>query len=453
MAGVMQPKNSAPHEDAVSDVSTEIVSEHDRASRGSLTMAWWAVCSAMFYIVVGIAMAMNYGTKNAIIGLVVTVIAYGVVNGIIARYAISTGLSVGLFSRVLFGSKGAALATLIFFVTAIYYAVFEGSVIAVALHHMYPGISYAIAALIVVLYSVPLIFGSVQNWLDKFNGILLPVYILGLLAAIVMATQQYGYNDSWLSMGPENPSPTGWWNVCVYYMGVWILMMFTFDYARFGKKEDAGYHALFNFGIPFYLLAFLFSGLAGIYLVSIIPHEGDLSEVSIAFGLIELMGVFGLIFVWVTQTRINTANYFLATTNMQAFFKDVFKLNLGKMVWAVVVGVIVYLLMLVDVFAYLLQALAYQGVFVVAWVAIALTHILHPRRVQIFGEVPQIRSAKLPAFDGSGLIAWLVASVLGIVLMNIGDAWANWYATITFFTAAILYALLMPKDKQRVIED
>ena len=73
--------------------------------------------------------------------------------------------------------------------------------------------------------------------------------------------------------------------------------------------------------------------------------------------------------------------------------------------------------------------------------------------MQIFGEVPQIRSAKLPAFDGSGLIAWLVASVLGIVLMNIGDAWANWYATITFFTAAILYALLMPKDKQRVIED
>ena len=378
-------------------------------------------------------------------------VAYGIVNGIISRYAISTGLSVGLFSRVLFGAKGAALATLIFFVTAIYYAVFEGSVIAVTLNHMYPGISYTIAALIVVLYSVPLIFGSVQHWLDKFNGVLLPFYILGLVGAVVLATSQYGYTDAWLRMGPENPSPTGWWNVCVYYMGVWILMMFTFDYARFGKKEDSKYHALFNFGIPFYMLAFFLSGLAGIYLVNTIPHEGDVSEVSIAFGLIELMGIFGLLFVWITQTRINTANYFLATTNMQAFFKDVFKLNLNKMVWAVMVGIIVYLLMLINVFAYLLQALAYQGVFVVAWVAIALTHILHPRRKQIFGEVPQIRSAKLPAFDASGLTAWLVASAVGIVLMNLGGSWTNWYATITFFTAAILYALLMPKQRQKVL--
>ncbi len=451
MAGVMQPQHNGAPDDTVSDVSTEIVSEHDRASKGSLTMAWWGVCSAMFYIVVGIAMAKAYGTVNAIIGLGITVVAYGIVNGIISRYAISTGLSVGLFSRVLFGAKGAALATLIFFVTAIYYAVFEGSVIAVTLNHMYPGISYTIAALIVVLYSVPLIFGSVQHWLDKFNGVLLPFYILGLVGAVVLATSQYGYTDAWLRMGPENPSPTGWWNVCVYYMGVWILMMFTFDYARFGKKEDSKYHALFNFGIPFYMLAFFLSGLAGIYLVNTIPHEGDVSEVSIAFGLIELMGIFGLLFVWITQTRINTANYFLATTNMQAFFKDVFKLNLNKMVWAVVVGIIVYLLMLINVFAYLLQALAYQGVFVVAWVAIALTHILHPRRKQIFGEVPQIRSAKLPAFDASGLTAWLVASAVGIVLMNLGGSWTNWYATITFFTAAILYALLMPKQRQKVL--
>ena len=451
MAGVMQPQHNGAPDDTVSDVSTEIVSEHDRASKGSLTMAWWGVCSAMFYIVVGIAMAKAYGTVNAIIGLGITVVAYGIVNGIISRYAISTGLSVGLFSRVLFGAKGAALATLIFFVTAIYYAVFEGSVIAVTLNHMYPGISYTIAALIVVLYSVPLIFGSVQHWLDKFNGVLLPFYILGLVGAVVLATSQYGYTDAWLRMGPENPSPTGWWNVCVYYMGVWILMMFTFDYARFGKKTDSKYHALFNFGIPFYMLAFFLSGLAGIYLVNTIPHEGEVSEVSIAFGLIELMGIFGLLFVWITQTRINTANYFLATTNMQAFFKDVFKLNLNKMVWAVVVGIIVYLLMLINVFAYLLQALAYQGVFVVAWVAIALTHILHPRRKQIFGEVPQIRSAKLPAFDASGLTAWLVASAVGIVLMNLGGSWTNWYATITFFTAAILYALLMPKQRQKVL--
>lgn len=449
MAGVMKTNNN-PEEEVSSDISTLIVSEKDRASKGSLTMAWWGVCSAMFYIVVGVAMAKAYGTINAIIGLIITVISYGIINGIISRYAIKTGLSVGLFSRVLFGSKGAALATLIFFATATYYAVFEGSVIAVTLTHMYPSIPYALAALVVVLYSVPLIFGSVQNWLDKFNGVLLPFYILGLVAAVVLATQAYGYSDAWLKMGPENPSPTGWWNVSVYYMGIWVLMMFTFDFARFGKKEDTKYHALFNFGIPFYLLAFLLSGLTGIYLVGTMPDSEQLSELSIAFDLVKLMGLGGLLFVWITQTRINTANYFLATTNLQSFFKDVCNLNLSKITWAIVVGVIVYLLMLVDVFAYLLQALAYQGIFVVAWVAIALTHILHPNRNKIFGEVPEIRAEKLPEFDSSGLIAWITAAVLGCVLMNLGAAFANWYATVTFFVAAILYLILMPKDKQKL---
>ena len=56
-------------------------------------------------------------------------------------------------------------------------------------------------------------------------------------------------------------------------MGVWILMMFTYDYARFGKVEDADYHARFNFGAQFYLVAFLLNGLAGIFLAASLPTE------------------------------------------------------------------------------------------------------------------------------------------------------------------------------------
>ena len=150
----------------------------------------------------GATLALKYGARNAIIGMALSVVCYGIVNGIISRYAIRTGLSVALFSRKLFGTSGAALATLIFFATAIYYAVFEGAVIAVAAHHLYPAVPYWLVALAVVIYSVLLIFGSVQRWLDKFNGVLLPFYLLGLLLAVVMATREYGYSDAWLSFGP-----------------------------------------------------------------------------------------------------------------------------------------------------------------------------------------------------------------------------------------------------------
>ena len=405
----------------------EPVPSQARMGRLSLTMAWWAVCSAMFYIVVGASLALSYGARNALIGMLLSVISYGLVNSVLSRFAIRSGLSVALFSRLLFGSTGACLATLIFFSTAIYYAVFEGSVIAVALNHLYPQLAYPVAALVVVLYSVPLILGSVQHWLDKFNGVLLPVYLGGLLVAVGLSINRYGYQPQWLDFGPETPSAFGWWDCFVAYMGVWILMLFTFDYARFGKTEDAGYHGRWNFGMPFYAVTFLLNGAAGIYLVSSIPHEGALNEVSVVLAILQLMGLWGLLFVWATQTRINTANYYLATLNMQAFFVR-FGLRGSYLMWALVVGVIVYVLMLADVFGYLLKALAYQGIFVVAWVGVALAQIL-------YGRSDMAALDRVPAFNPAGLTAWFGATALGLALMFAGGSVSSFSAPLTAIVA------------------
>ena len=415
------------------DSSVPHLPSHARMGRLSLSMAWWAVCSAMFYIVVGASLALAYGARNAIFGMVLSVLCYGLINAVISRYAMRTGLSVALFSRVLFGSLGASLATLIFFSTAIYYAVFEGSVIAVALNHLYPGVSYSLAALLVVAYSVPLIFGGVQHWLDRFNGVLLPFYLFGLLAAVALSIGEYGYQPQWLDFGPAQPPAGGWWNCFSAYMGVWVLMMFTFDYARFGRPEDAAWHGRWNFGMPFYLVTFLLNGMAGIYLASSIPRDGALSEVTVLLAILKLMGLWGLLFVWVTQTRINTANYYLATVNMQAFFGEVFHLRASRLVWALVVGAVVYALMLADVFAWLLKALAWQGVFVVAWVGVALAHIL--------GKVPS--SSDEPArLNGVGLAAWFCGALLGFALMEGGQGLQPFSAPLTFLLSAGMYALL-----------
>ena len=132
--------NIKKHGDSA-DCALVAVPDNQRMSKGSLTMAWWAICSAMFWLVVSATLAMNFGTQNAIIGLLLSVVSYAAINGVIARYAIKSGLSVALFSRVLFGRNGAALATLIFFATAIYYSVFEGSVIAIAIHDYVSGLT------------------------------------------------------------------------------------------------------------------------------------------------------------------------------------------------------------------------------------------------------------------------------------------------------------------------
>ncbi|WP_439861807.1 purine-cytosine permease family protein [Pseudomonas sp. MBLB4136] len=432
------------------DYTAVAVPEGHRMNKGSLTMAWWAICSAMFWLVVSATLAMNFGTKNAIIGLLLSVVTYAVINGVIARYAIKTGLSVALFSRVLFGRSGAALATLIFFATAIYYSVFEGSVIAIAIHDYVSGLTLNQAYLLVVAYSVPLVFGSVQNWLDRLNGLLLPFYLAGLVAVVVMAVDTYGYSSAWLNMGPPSgPVESGWWNCFTYFMGVWILMMYTWDYARFGRQEDASFHAKVNFGLPFYIFTFLVNGLVGIFLAATIPTQGGLSEVSVVLAIVELMGIWGLIFVWVSQTRINTANFFMAASNMHAFFGRFGLSKIPYMVWTIVVGVVVYLLMLFDVFSYILQALAYQSIFVVAWVAIALAHISSPKYAQLFEGKVEFEQDRVTSFNPCGLTAWFFAAALGIAVLNFGSAaLATFSAPLTFFSAFGAYWLLLNSAKR-----
>lgn len=428
-----------------SDYAMHPVPADQRMGRFSLTMAWWGVCSAMFYIVVAATLAKQFGTLNAIIGMLMSVVAYGLINGVISRYAIRTGLSVALFSRVLFGNFGAALATFIFFATALYYGVFESSVMAVALVNYFPSISMEMAYLIVVVYGVVLIFGSIQAWLDKLNGVLLPFYLLGLLAAVVLAVTTYGYSNDWLSIIPETGwSSTGWWDCFTYYMGVWILMMYTFDYARFGQLADSGYHARFNFGMPFYLVTFFLSGVAGIFLANTIAAEG---EAGVVLSLLKLMGFWGLVFVWVTQTRINTANFHLATNNLHAFVGRLMGMRLHRWMWAVLVGVLAYIIMLADVFTYILQALAYQGVFVVAWVGVALVHIMAPTYDRLFTGQIEYHHDRVPAFNPGGITAWFSGTLIGLLFMHVGSL-QTFSAPATFIASALVYAMMLGYAKK-----
>lgn len=397
-----------------SDLSTMPIPVSGRMSKLGLTMAWWSMCSAMFVLIVGATLATRYGARNAFIGMLLSVLFYTFVNGVFSRYAIRTGFSVALASQVVFGRAGAVIATLIFAATNIYYAVFESSVVAIAIRHFFPSLSFAWAALIVIGYSVPFVFGSVQKWLDKLNGVLLPFYFFGLVTAIVMATKSYGYRTDWIEFGSRpDTAANGWWYCFIYYMGCCALMMAAFDFARFGRAGDAKFHGWFNFGVPFWLMTFVVNGIAGIYLVATIPAHGHLSEVSVVFALLALMGIGGFGFVWVTQTRINTASYFLATLNVHAFFAQAFRLHCRRFVWLVVVGVLVYLLMLADVFTWLFQALQYQGVFIIAWVGVMLGHILFLRKDATVSELDGVRT-----IESGNVLAWTFGTIVGLVLMH-----------------------------------
>ncbi len=432
-------------EAATEDYSVHVMPHSWRSGRLSLGMAWGSMFSAMFWLYIAATVAAAVGTHDAVIGIVLTCLAYGAINYVLARYASRTGLTVALLSRRMFGYNGSALAPLIFAATALYYGVFEGSIVAVALRRYFGGGDIRLWYLLVVVYSVPLVLGGVRTWLDKLNGFLLPFYVVGLIALLIWVNQDHAGSLSLPSAHLHLAAP-GWVWAFTTYMGIYIMMMYTFDFARFGKRKDATFHGLVTFGPVFYLATYLCTGLVGIFLTATVPGvqaKGGITETGIVDAIVGTMGVVGLLLIVVSQTRINSANLYLASTNLESFVSETLGARLPRVAWAVVAGALVYLMMLTDVLSYLLRALAWQGVFVVAWVAMALAHIAIERGGARTAEFRPGRLRRLSPAAG----IWVVVSVLGILLVELGGTFgATWSAPITFVLAAAGYSAVARYD-------
>ncbi|MGD9990388.1 purine-cytosine permease family protein [Pseudonocardia sp.] len=431
---------------ATEDYALHVAPKTWRSGRISLLMAWYAFASAMFWLIVGATVALAVGTRDTLIGLGLSVVAYSIFGTLVSRHAARTGISSALFSRALFGYLGAAVAPLIVGATALYYAVFEGSVVAEVFHQYTGWGNIQVWYLIVAAYSIPIVIGGVRKWLDKFNGILLPFYYVGLAVVIIWTIAANGYSNDWLTAGPANPELSlyapGWVFAFSVYMGVWIMTPFTWDYARLARTADAKFHKWFTFGPLFYFLTLGVNAVVGIFLAHSLTDGSTLSELSAVQAIVGLTGIFGVALVWVSQTRINTANYYLASINAESFFARVFRVHLPRRVWVILVGVIAFALMLTNAISYLLKALQWQGVVVVAWVAIAMVYLWFARRDRRRSEEFEFRPGRVPAFNVVGLGAWLIASVTGIVLVEAGGSFgATWAPPFAFIIAGSLYAL------------
>jgi len=432
-----------------------------RMSSFRLTMAWGGAASALVYVFFGADLSLLYGTLNVLIGIAAASILFGVMGGILAAYAVRTGSSSSALSLVVFGSVGGAVPTLVLALAGTYYAVFEGSVLAVAGAKVIPGLSYPVAALIVVLYSAPLAAGGVQRFLDKLNGLLLPFYLSGLLLILILIiAHALHLAHSLAIVGPGRARVASVrsgaiWRSFTACFGFLVLMMVTMDFARFGRMSDQRYHARVAFGVPFYLLAFVLSGFVGVLLVAA-AGPAHITETSVVDSSLAVLGATGgLAWVFVTQTRINLANFYVSTLNLQAALEELLLVRVPRIVCALAVAITVLILMrATDVFSYLLTALAYQGVFITAWAGVALAHVCrYPLgRGAVKADVGDRSSRghpESPRFQFSGIAAWLVSVTAGTCLMLAPAGWTTLSAPATLVLAACLYWLMQGRRDVR----
>ncbi len=428
-------------EAATEDYTTHVVPLSWRMPRPSLAMSFYALVSGMFYLVTAATLAATVGTTDALIGILLACAAFGALGYAFSRYAARTGLTVALMSQRIFGTSGSLLGALVLAATAIYYAVFESSMIANAFHVAFPQLSLALWSAIAVAINLPLVMGGIRRWMDKYNAILLPVYWVGLMVVVVMLAMR---NDSsgWLAHPPQEGADfaaPGWLYAFFVYLGVLVLMMFTVDFARFGKSEQARSNGIAVFGPVFYAFVYLANGLIGIFIAYSAGLDGAVSSELVGNTMVSLLGGWGLFLVWVTQARINTANFYVASTNMEALVFRLFRVRVPRVVAVLFCGAITYVFMLTDVVSYLLVALAWQGAFIASWVGVALVHLVRTWNTR---DIEEFRAGRVRRFTWNGAV-WVATSLLGILLYQFGGAFgAAWSTPITLALAVVLAAVV-----------
>ncbi|MCK0089468.1 permease [Rhodococcus sp. F64268] len=391
-----------------------------RLGRWQVTMSYWSLLSAMVWLFYGALAASLYGTKNAILAIALSTVVYSIVNIFTARLGARFGLNSTLLTKTIFGRWGSILTAVLLAATTLYYALFESSTLAVAFQLYFDAGDIRIWYAVVVIAMMPLMLGSVQSWMGKLNGILLPFYVIGLVCVLIAAHVKFGGNSDWLAFAgvvpDEGRSLPGWLLGAILYMGIFVNMPNTIDFARFSKLEDETFHERVTFGWVFYAGLFVVNGIAGIYLVQTVLPTEPATEDGVVRAILASLGFLGLLFIVVSQTRVNSVNYYLSTTNFERILSSFSSVRLPRVVWVGGVSLAVFALMLTDVFHYLQTALNWQGVLVVGWVGVVLTHFaLHVRDRR---QGPAVDDAAVPAV-GVGLAAWIVPSVIGIALLEV----------------------------------
>ena len=97
--------------------------------------------------------------------------------------------------------------------------------------------------------------------------------------------------------------------------------------------------------------------------------------------------------------------------------------------------------MLQNVFAFIRQALAYQGTFVVAWVTIALVHIYLTRDTQESHFSLIAKLARSPLVNRGALTSWVLSSGIGVLMLQAPAGIAAWSAPATAAVAGVLPSL------------
>lgn len=389
--------------------------------------------TAMFFFSFGAQQTFLVGWPKMLLPIGYFFFGAVLIGALTMRMASREGLSQSLISRGLgFGSRGAALTSFIYAVNFVYYFLFEGTIVSHAVAYYFDIEINSFGGILIFaaigLITIAFVWRGMyaMSWLQTWG---FPIFV-GLLIWALFALN--GQHDG---VGPSGWEATGvsggaaMWTAMSFANGQMIFQgLMATDYGRFAAKtiRFRGTSTIMLLElIPMFIIIFL-----GAYLgATLVGEFGAEKAQDPGFVFVHLMGLAGVIFVVITQIRINVMNLYGGSITLSSGFDVAAHFRPGRPWWMFAVWLFGVIFYATNVINHLGTFLAITGVLTNTWVLIILSDYFICRRWLRLGRSADIeyREEDVRPWNPCGLVALGTAVAIGA--LGILDVYPEAYAS------------------------
>ena len=413
--------------------------EHRRVRVRGLFSIILGIPTALVFLATGGTLAATYGTRTLCVGLAVATVVVSIAGYILTSFAVRSGLDSDLMSiRAGFGLLGSGITSLIYSGTFVVLFALEDEIIANALREQYPEIPRQISLTIVGVLLAAITWYGVSG-LAVLMNVTLPVFAAYLAWATINGAPFVNPGSFW-----EYPH-SGESSLAVTFSGVLatvgVLMVFFLnatvaaDVGRFLPESKRRVGAVM-LGVALQLVSFFGAVLLGAWLTYRLQAGADPGRY-----LVRFLGFWGLLYVVVSQVRINVINLYAGSLSLSNFFARVLNFRPGRHIWVLTMASIGTTFAMTGIYTKLLGVLAFAGTFVSAWVMTLISYILRHRL--LYGQLSNGDDPlKGKRIDWEGTTALIVALVVALPLAF--GAAGNVGVSIAPILSGVIAALAVP---------
>lgn len=410
-------------DDQIESFATERVPAKLRWPIPAISLVLLGNATAMFFFSFGAQQTFLVGWPWLLIPIGYFFFGAVLIGMLTMRVASGEGLSQNLLSRGLgFGSRGAAITSFIYAVNYIYYFLFEGTIVshAIAIYFGVPINSLASVGIfaLVGIFTLALVWRGMHamSFLQSWG---FPIFILLLawgLYQLVAHHNPVGVSG-WDATGPLTVAAM--LNALSFANGQMIFQgLMATDYGRFADQRIRyrGTATIMLLELlPMFTVIFL-----GCFIGATIFHElsGPNAQAHAqdpGFMFVHLMGPIGVLFVLITQIRINVMNLYSGSIALASGFEVAAHFKPGRPWWMFLVWLFGVIFYITNVIQHLGTFLAITGVLTNTWVLIILADYFICRRMLKLGRTENIEfhESDVRRWNPCGLLSLGIAVLVG----------------------------------------